>query len=123
MDLREESARFFFMERKKRPTRHAPDSVIRPMTVRIDALIFQPMRDAPSPIAHGAPPDMPRSAVYGHRRPPCRSEAGTMRIVSAPEQICSSRRFQAEAHSPVPLCASPEKRVSAQRAALSARSL
>ena len=44
-------------------------------------------------------------------------------VISAPKQSCSSRRFQADAHSPVPLCASPEKRVSAQRAALSARSL
>ena len=62
--------------------------------------------------------------MHGQRRPPCRSEAGNMRIVvSAPEQSCSSRRFQAEAHSPVPICASPGKRVSAQEAAPSGRSL
>ena len=72
MNLRKKAARFFFMERKKkRPARHAPDSLIRPMTVRIDALIFQPM-DAgspPSSIAHSAPPDMPlRSREYAYRR-------------------------------------------------------
>ena len=57
--------------------------------------------------------------IYGQRRP----EAKVTRIVSAPKQACSSRRFQAETHSPVPLCASPEKQVSAQEAAPSARSL
>lgn len=121
MDLRKKAACFFFMERKK-----APDA---PCAGQRDSPDDSPHRRvdfsangcgiAPSPIAHGAPPDMPRTAVYGQRRP----EAKVTRIVSAPEQICSSRRFQAEAHSPVPLCASPKKRVSAQEAALSGRSL
>ena len=103
MDLRKKAACFFFMERKK-----APDA---PCAGQRDSPDDSPHRRvdfsangrgiAPSPIAHGAPPDMPRSAVYGQRRPPCRSEAGNMCIViSAPEQSCSSRRFQAEAHSP-----------------------
>ena len=178
MDLREESARFFFMERKKAPDAPCagqPDSPDDSPHRRVD-FSANGCGIAPSSIAHGAPPDMPRTVVQGQRRseagsvrtvisapeqscscdgfkqmrtPPFRpahrrksgcphrerlqralliygqrrSEAKVTRIVSAPEQSCSSRRFQAEAHSPVPLCASPEKRVSAQRAAPAARSL